>query len=80
MGSRAGRLGIVLLVGVGMLSLASCVADPPPVIGTAVPGDTQATVSWDAPPGDNALTRTPRLPHRVAKYFVMFTTAAFDAP
>src|SRR5688572_1132822 len=39
-----------------------------------------SSCSASTPPGDNALTRTPRLPHRVAKYFVMFTTAAFDAP
>jgi alpha-tubulin suppressor-like RCC1 family protein len=51
---HAGRLGVVSLVAIGGLSLASCVADPPPVIGAAVTGNGQATVSWSPPPGDNA--------------------------
>jgi alpha-tubulin suppressor-like RCC1 family protein len=43
---------VVLLVGVGMLSLAGCVADPPPVMGTAVAGNGEVTVSWAAPPSN----------------------------
>src|SRR5262245_13203058 len=33
----------------GTFVLASCVADPPPRIGTAVAGDSQATVTWQPP-------------------------------
>ena len=49
-------------LGVGMLFLTACVADPPPQIGVAVAGNGVATVSWSAPIGDNALT--------LAKYVV----------
>lgn len=52
MGRRAGRLGIVLLVGVGLLSFAGCVADAPPGNPTAVAGDGQVAVSWTTPIGD----------------------------
>src|SRR5262245_30888902 len=44
----AGGLGLV--VG-GLLLLTGCVADPPPIIGVAVAGDGQATVSWQPPLG-----------------------------
>jgi hypothetical protein len=39
----------VLAVAVGGLGLSGCVADPPPIIGTATPGDGRAVVSWQAP-------------------------------
>ncbi len=39
----------VLAVGVSALGLSGCVADPPPIIGTATPGDRSAVVSWQAP-------------------------------
>src|SRR5688572_11289303 len=47
-----GRLGVALLVCGGLLSLGSCVADAPPVVEIAIPGDGRATVSWEPPPGD----------------------------
>jgi polyhydroxybutyrate depolymerase len=47
--SRMGRLGVVALLGTGLLGLTSCVADPPPRSVTAVAGDGQATVAWEAP-------------------------------
>ena len=50
---RVPRLMVACLLGVA-LSLASCVADPPPVIRTAEAGSGQATVWWSSPPGDNA--------------------------
>jgi len=44
----------VALVLVGCVSLLpSCVADAAPVMGTPLPGDGEATVSWQRPPGDN---------------------------
>jgi alpha-tubulin suppressor-like RCC1 family protein len=55
---RMARLGTVGLLGVGLLSLGSCVADAAPVIGVAAAGDGEATVSWDLPVGDNASTLT----------------------
>lgn len=45
----------VLVVGVALSSLTGCVANPPPVIGIAIAGDSQATVSWQAPPGDTGV-------------------------
>jgi hypothetical protein len=51
---RARRLHVTLLVAavvVGSLALSGCVADPPPIIGTATAGDGQATVSWQPPLG-----------------------------
>jgi alpha-tubulin suppressor-like RCC1 family protein len=39
----------VLAVGVGALGLSGCVADPPPIIGNATPGNGSAVVSWQAP-------------------------------
>jgi hypothetical protein len=51
---RTRRLHVVLLIAavvVVSLALSGCVADPPPVIGTATAGDGQATVSWQAPLG-----------------------------
>jgi hypothetical protein len=42
------RLG-VLVLGVSLLSVAGCAADAPPVIGTAIAGNGQATVSWSPP-------------------------------
>src|SRR5262245_36329698 len=40
---------VVLVVAVGALGLTACVADPPPIIGTATSGDTQAVVTWQPP-------------------------------
>jgi hypothetical protein len=48
---RVRRLGVVLLLAVALLVLGGCVADPPPLMGTAVSGNHQATVSWQAPLG-----------------------------
>jgi alpha-tubulin suppressor-like RCC1 family protein len=49
-GARRRLVG--LLVGaVLVLGLAACVADAPPVMGIAIPGDARATVSWQPPPG-----------------------------
>ncbi len=49
-GARRWRVSLaVLAVGVGGLGLSGCVADPPPRIGTAVAGDSQATVTWQEP-------------------------------
>jgi alpha-tubulin suppressor-like RCC1 family protein len=56
------RLVVVLLVGAGLLSMTGCVADAPPLMGTAIGGDSQAIVSWTTPLGDYGL--------RVAKYKV----------
>jgi hypothetical protein len=39
----------VVVVAVGSLGLSACVADPPPIIGTATPGDGRAVVSWQPP-------------------------------
>jgi hypothetical protein len=41
----------VVVVAVVSLSLTGCVADPPPLIGTATVGDGQAWVSWQPPLG-----------------------------
>src|SRR5262249_46859297 len=52
--ARTRRLPVILLVAtvvIGSLALSGCVADPPPIIGTATAGDGQATVSWQAPLG-----------------------------
>ena len=46
---RLRRLGVVLVLAVALLALGGCVADPPPLMGTAVSGNHQATVSWQAP-------------------------------
>ena len=46
-------LVVVLL---GALSLASCIADAPPKMGVAVAGDRSATVTWEAPIGDTGAT------------------------
>src|SRR3954454_430372 len=44
------RVGLaVSTLVLGLLPLASCVADAPPAIGPAIAGDGRATVSW-APP------------------------------
>ncbi|HEX2400064.1 MAG TPA: fibronectin type III domain-containing protein, partial [Mycobacterium sp.] len=49
-GARRWRVSMaVLAVAVGGLGLSGCVADPPPRIGTAVAGDGEATVTWEAP-------------------------------
>ena len=49
-GRRRWRVGLaVLAVGVGGLGLSACVADPPPVLGTAAPTDAGAVVSWQPP-------------------------------
>ena len=37
------------VAGGGGLGLSACVADPPPLIGTATPGNGQAVVSWQPP-------------------------------
>ena len=42
-------LVVVALLVAGLFVLGGCVADPPPLIGTAVPGDGGATVSWQPP-------------------------------
>jgi alpha-tubulin suppressor-like RCC1 family protein len=47
-----GRLGVALLVCAGLLSLGSCVADAPPVMGAVVAGEGEVTVSWEPPIGD----------------------------
>ena len=39
----------VAVVALVALGLSACVADPPPTIGTATPGDGQAVVSWQPP-------------------------------
>jgi alpha-tubulin suppressor-like RCC1 family protein len=44
-----GAVGVAAL-----LSLVGCTVDPPPVIGPAVRGDGQVTLSWSVPLGDNA--------------------------
>src|SRR5262245_22279495 len=50
MEARRWTVGLaVLALGVGTVGLSGCVADPPPIIGTATPGDGQAFVSWQAP-------------------------------
>jgi len=46
---RLRRLGMVALLPIALLTLSACVADSPPLIGTAVRGDGQATVTWQAP-------------------------------
>jgi alpha-tubulin suppressor-like RCC1 family protein len=51
----------VLVAAVIALSLAACVADPPPRIGSATPGNGQATVSWSPPLG---------IPSPIAAYVV----------
>jgi alpha-tubulin suppressor-like RCC1 family protein len=49
-GLRRWRVSLtVLAVGVGALGLSGCVADSPPIIGPATPGDGRAVVSWQAP-------------------------------
>jgi alpha-tubulin suppressor-like RCC1 family protein len=40
---------LVMAFGIGVLSTTGCVADPPPLIGTAIAGNGSTTVSWDAP-------------------------------
>ena len=47
--SRLRNAGVLVLVAGGLLMLTGCVADPPPLIGLAVAGNGQATVSWQAP-------------------------------
>ena len=49
--SRLGRVGLVVVVAAALLGLSGCVADPPPLIGLAVAGNGQATVSWLPPLG-----------------------------
>jgi alpha-tubulin suppressor-like RCC1 family protein len=57
--SARARQGVVAgVLGLGLLSLASCVADPPPQIGTAIAANTKVLVAWEAPVGDNALGLT----------------------
>ena len=46
---RLRRLGVVALVSVALLMVSGCVADGPPLMGTAIGGDGQATVSWQSP-------------------------------
>src|SRR5215471_11586848 len=46
---RLRRLAVVALLSVALLTVAGCVADPPPMIGSATGGDGQATVSWQSP-------------------------------
>jgi alpha-tubulin suppressor-like RCC1 family protein len=41
--------GAVAVAAVVALTLTGCVADPPPIMGTAVGGNNKATVSWQAP-------------------------------
>lgn len=57
--------GPALALAVGGLLLASCVADPAPLMERAVAGDGGATVTWSAPPGDTATTLTA---YRVTPY------------
>jgi hypothetical protein len=48
--SRAWRLLVgTLAIGLGSLGLASCVADPAPVIGAVAAGDGRVLLSWDPP-------------------------------
>ena len=42
-------LGVAACLALGAVGLAACVADPPPVIGTAVAGNARATVTWSPP-------------------------------
>src|SRR5215207_11232030 len=53
--SRVARLGLGLLAVGCVVPLLGCVAAPSPVMGVAVAGDGQATVSWSPPPGDTAV-------------------------
>src|SRR6476660_3324215 len=39
----------VVAVALVALGLSACVADPPPTMGTATPGNAQAVVSWQPP-------------------------------
>jgi len=52
--TRSGRGCILAVLALAMMSVAACVADPAPVMGGAIAGNGQATVSWAPPPGDNA--------------------------
>lgn len=47
-GARRLLLGAVVLL-LAAAGLAGCVADPPPIMGTAVPGDGRVLLSWDPP-------------------------------
>ena len=38
-----------IAVAVAGTGLAACVADPPPLMGTAIPGDGRVLLSWEAP-------------------------------
>lgn len=38
-----------VVVAVAAMGLAGCVADPPPIMGTAVPGDGRVLLSWEPP-------------------------------
>jgi alpha-tubulin suppressor-like RCC1 family protein len=49
-------LGLGLVGAVFVVGLAACVADAPPLMGIAIPGDARATVSWDPPLGDKGET------------------------
>ena len=44
-----------VVVAVAAMGLAGCVADPPPIIGTAVPGDGRVLLSWEPPIAEPAL-------------------------
>jgi alpha-tubulin suppressor-like RCC1 family protein len=72
-------VSVVCLLGVGSLSLAGCVADPPPLMGTAVAGSGQATVSWSPPLGNSTVlvgyVITPHV-NRVAQTPVGFDSTA----
>jgi Fibronectin type III domain len=51
LGRRRGvrHLGVGVVMAGALMTLTGCVADPPPLIGTAVAGDSQAVVSWQPP-------------------------------
>jgi alpha-tubulin suppressor-like RCC1 family protein len=51
-GGATRRLVGLLVSAVLVVGLGACVADAPPVMGIAIPGDARATVSWQPPPGD----------------------------